>query len=343
MNFIKKAADYDLVALGEVMLRLTPHDGNTLTQCDTLSAHVGGSELNVISAASMTGGINSALLTKFPENKLGHFAASKVRSGAVSDKFIAYDTAPGARLGVYYYEKGSSPRKSAVVYDRANSSVCRLSKDDIPEEIFNKTRIFHISSITLALSSSLRETALYIIKKMKENGAAISFDVNYRAALWSEEEARSVIEKILPMVDILFVSEETSRRMFQKNGTLAEIQKSFSDTYGCKIVATTERVAVSPTCHNFGSVIYFNGKYYSEAPYEGIDVIDRIGSGDAYVGGVLSSLLKSDDILSAVSHGNALAALKSTVIGDMAPFTASDVENVIASHKKDGPQDEMVR
>ena len=116
---------------------------------------------------------------------------------------------------LYYYESGAYPRKSSVIYDRANSSFCSLSLDELPEDIYAKTKIFHISSITIALDPSLKETAIKMIHTFHEAGASISFDVNYRASLWSAEEAKKTVEAIFPYVDFLFVSEETSRRMLQ--------------------------------------------------------------------------------------------------------------------------------
>ena len=178
---------------------------------------------------------------------------------------------------------------------------------------------------------------------MKEHGVAISFDVNYRAALWSEDEARELIKTILPVVDILFVSEETSRRMMQKQGTLDEIMKSYADEYGCKIVATTRREAVSPTRHNFGSRVYYDGQFYEEPHYKNIEVIDRVGSGDAYVAGVLYGILSGGTIEEAMSYGNALSAIKNTVSGDMSISSIDEVETVIRAHRSTGVQDEMVR
>lgn len=109
---------------------------------------------------------------------------------------------------------GAAPRKPTIVYDRFNASVCGLTMDDIPAEAFSSARMFHLSGISLALGT--RDVAIQVLKKFKENGALISFDVNYRANLWGEDEARETIKGILPLVDVLFVSEETSRRMFQK-------------------------------------------------------------------------------------------------------------------------------
>lgn len=342
MDFIKEKAEFDLVSFGEVMLRLSPPNKEKISQSETFEKNCGGSEFNVASGAASLG-IRAAVVTKLPKNKMGHFIARRIRYGNVSDDYVIWDNSDTKRLGIYYYESGVYPRKSAVVYDRANASVCSLKLSEIPDDIYNKTRVFHISSISLALDPNLRETALAMIKLMKKNGVAISFDVNYRATLWSEEEAREVIEKIFPLVDILFVSEETSRRMLQRTGTLDEIMRGYAEDYGCKIVATTRREVVSPTKHNFGSRIYYNGKFYEEPQYENIEVIDRVGSGDAYVAGVLYGILSDGDIERAMSVGNALSAIKNTVSGDMSISSKDEVESVIKSHLSTGKQDEMVR
>lgn len=338
----KENTEYDLIGMGEVMLRLSPPGKEKISQSETFEKNAGGSELNVVSGAAMLG-LRSAIITKLPKNKMGHFIRNKIRYGNVSDDHIVYDTSPNNRLGIYYYESGVYPRKSSCIYDRAASSMCSLRMDEIDPDVFNQTKIFHISSITLALDPGLRETALEIIRKFKETGTLISFDVNYRATLWSEEEAKSVIESIFPLVDLLFVSEETSRRMLQRKGTLEEIMQGYAKDYGCRLVATTRREVVSPTRHNFNSKILFEGEFYEEQPYNEIEVIDRIGSGDAYLAGVLYGLVKNRDIVSALEVGNALSAVKNTVQGDMSASSIEEIRQVISSHKATGPQDEMVR
>lgn len=338
----KENTEYDLIGMGEVMLRLSPPGKEKISQSETFEKNAGGSELNVVSGAAMLG-LRSAIITKLPKNKMGHFIRNKIRYGNVSDDHIVYDTSPNNRLGIYYYESGVYPRKSSCIYDRAASSMCSLRMDEIDPDVFNQTKIFHISSITLALDLDLRETALEIIRKFKETGTLISFDVNYRATLWSEEEAKSVIESIFPLVDLLFVSEETSRRMLQRKGTLEEIMQGYAKDYGCRLVATTRREVVSPTRHNFNSKILFEGEFYEEQPYNEIEVIDRIGSGDAYLAGVLYGLVKNRDIVSALEVGNALSAVKNTVQGDMSASSIEEIRQVISSHKATGPQDEMVR
>lgn len=342
MDFLKKETEFDIIGLGEVMLRLSPPNKEKISQSETFEKNAGGSELNVVSGAAMLGA-RSAIITKIPKNKMGHFIRNKIRYGNVSDDYIVYDESPQKRLGIYYYESGAYPRKSSVIYDRANASMCSLRLNEIPEDIYAKTKIFHISSISLAIDPALRETCIELIKRFKEAGAAISFDVNYRAALWSEEEAKATIEKIFPYIDLLFVSEETSRRMLQRTGSLKEIMQGYIDDYGCKMVATTQREVVSPTHHNFGSKILYGGKTYEEEPYMNIEVIDRIGSGDAYLAGVLYGLIKTGDIQSALEIGNALSAVKNTILGDMSASSIDEIESVIKSHKATGRQDEMVR
>ena len=131
-----------------------------------------------------------------------------------------------------------------------------------------------------------------MIRRFKEAGALISFDVNFRGNLWTGDEARECIEQILPYVDIFFCSEETARLTFLKEGDAKSIMKSFTEDYPISVVASTQRIVHSPTIHTFGSVIYDarTDRYYEEEPYRNIEVIDRIGSGDAYVSGVLYGL-----------------------------------------------------
>lgn len=334
--------EFDLIGLGEVMLRLSPEGKEKISQGETFEKNAGGSELNVVSGAAMLG-IRSAIITKLPENKIGHFIRNKIRYGNVSDDYVVYDTSMEKRLGLYFYESGAYPRKSSVIYDRAGSSMTTLSLNEIDSSVYHKASIFHISSISLALGESLQQTAMEVIRRFKEGGAAISFDVNYRATLWPEETARKVIEQVLPYVDILFVSEETSRRMLQKTGTLDEIMKQYSDTYGCKVVATTQREAISPTRHNFTSRIYSNGTFYEEKPYCNIEVVDRIGSGDAYVAGVLYGILKGVSIQDALEIGNAMAAVKNTVPGDMSASSITEIREIIKAHHASGIQEEMNR
>ncbi len=333
--------EFDMVSFGEVMLRLSPPDKEKISHGHMFEKNAGGSELNVAAGAAFLGS-RTAIITKLPDNKIGRFIKYKIRYVNVSDDHVIYDKSDEKRLGVYYYETGAYPRKSAVVYDRANSSATNISLDEIDPKIFSSTRLFHISGVSLALNG-MRETGIELIKKFKEGGSAISFDVNYRATLWGEEEAKEIITSILPYVDVLFISEETSRKMMGRTGTMEEIMKQYTEEYNCKVVLTTQRDVISPTKHNFGSTIYSDGKYYQEPKYANIDIVDRLGSGDAYVAGALHGLLATDDCQKALEFGNAMGATKNTIHGDLALCSLDEIESIIKSHKNTGAQEEMSR
>ncbi|HWT26343.1 MAG TPA: sugar kinase [Mobilitalea sp.] len=335
MNDINEKRTFDLLALGEILLRLSPLSDERLVRGDLLQKQTGGAELNVVSGASMLG-LHTGIISKIPSNDIGYFVKNYIRFCGVSDDYLIYDDSKEARLGIYFYENGAHPRKPAIVYDRLHSSMRTLHKDEIPDEIFSATRCFHTSGITLALNEKIRDTAIELIKKFKKNNTLISFDVNYRANLWTGEEARKCIEQILPYVDIFFCSEETARLTFAKTGTAHEIMKEFTEEYPISIVASTQRIVHSPKIHTFGSVIYSKAedKYYEEEPYRNIEVIDRIGSGDAYVSGVLYGLLADEfDCRRALEYGNASSAMKSTIHGDLPSCNLSEIDRLIQNHK----------
>lgn len=336
--------EFDVIGFGEIMLRLSPAGPERLSQCELLEKRPGGSELNVVSGISLLG-LRTGFSTKVPNNDMGKFIKNKIRFYGVSDDFLIYDPSPKSRIGIYYYESGAYPRKPAVIYDRADSSINTVSIDQIDPIIYSSARVFHTSGISLALSEQTRQTALAMIKRFKQSGTLISFDINYRANLWNEAEARAVMEEVLPYVDILFVSEETSRRMMQKTGTLEQILRGYCQDYGCKIVASTQRKVKSPKNHSFNSTIYLHedGKCYTGLPFEDIDVIDRIGSGDAYVAGALFGLLRYGSVQSAVDFGNAMSAVKNTIVGDMPASDFEEISRVIAVHQSDAPGDELNR
>ena len=270
---------FDLLTFGEIMLRLSPESNERIAKCRIFEKHIGGAELNVACGVSLNG-LRTGVISKIPDSALGDFVRNKVRFNGVSDDYLIYDHDSKARLGVYYYEMGAFPRKPQIVYDRAGSAITKIKLEDLDPEMFTNTRCFHTSGISLALSKECREVGIEMIKRFKEAGALISFDVNFRGNLWTGEEAKECIEGILPYVDIFFCSEDTARLTFKKTGNLKEILKSFTEDYPISIVAATQRTVHSPKQHSFGSVIYNakEDKYYEEEPYRNIEVIDRIGS-----------------------------------------------------------------
>ena len=303
-----KGRTFDLLTLGQVLLRLSPPDNDRLSRGDTFVKQVGGAELNVAVGASLLG-LRTGVISKLPSHDIGSFMKGKIRSFGVSDDFFMYDHSPSARVGIYYYENGAYPRKPKVIYDRVNSSFFTLDINEIPEEVYTAPKCFHTTGITLALSEKIRETTIEMIKRFKEAGTLVSFDVNFRGNLWSGDEARECIERILPYVDIFFCSEDTARLTFLKIGSAKEMMKSFT-----------------------------------KEPYRDIEVVDRIGSGDAYISGALYGLLSSGgDCQKAVTFGNATAAVKNTIPGDLPSSNLEEIETIIKAHNQTGPQSEMAR
>lgn len=336
---------YDLLTLGEILLRLSSRGNERNSVCEIFEKKVGGAELNVACGVSQLG-LHTGIISKLPSNSIAEYAIRQIRSNGVETEFLLRDEHKDARIGIYYYEQGAFPRKPEVVYDRLHTAAREMSFDEYPEEMYQKARCFHTSGITLALNENCRNTAFGMIKKFKENGAKISFDVNFRMNLWNGKEAKECIEQILPYVDIFFCSEDTARLTFEKEGSLKEIMKKFAMEYDIEIVASTKRVVRSPKIHDFGSVIYDakTDEYYEEKPYEGIEVVDRIGSGDTYVAGVLYGLLaEPGNCASALQYGNAAGTMKNTVPGDIPVMNLSELDDMIAEHGNTGYHSEMKR
>ncbi len=340
---MKKA--FDLVSLGELMLRLSPPDNERITRGDSFGKQVGGAEMNAIAGTAMLG-LRCGIISKLPANDLGTYIKNRVRQCGVSDDYLVYDDDKDARLGVYYYENGAYPRKPRIVYDRKNTSVNKIDVSDYGDELYSSARCFHTSGITLALSPQCRKTAIEMMKRFKEQGAMLSFDVNFRGNLWTGAEAKECIEEILPYVDIFFCSEDTARLTFLKEGDAKSIMKSFAKEYPISLVASTQRVVHSPKRHTFGSIIYSakDDTFYEEAPYADIEVVDRIGSGDAYISGVLYGLLAHEgNYVKALEFGNATSALKNTIPGDLLSTDLKEIEGIIREHKSTGRIAEMDR
>lgn len=332
-NFRNKK--YGLSSCGEVLLRLSPINNEILVQGKFLEKNIGGAELNVVSGVSNLG-VKTSFITKLPKNELGRYAKREMRANGVNIDNIIFDNSDKKRLALYFYEYGVAPRKPNIFYDRKNSSFQFLELKELDKNIFKESEIFHISGITLGLCEKSKKLTKELISAYKENQTIISFDVNFRRELWKEEKyARREMEEILPYIDILFASEETFRKMFKRIGTLEEIMREFAKKYNIKVIASTQRKVNSPKSHDFSSTIYEKkgDKIYREKVYRNINVLDRIGSGDSYIAGVLYGILKYNSIEKALQFGDAFGTIKSTIVGDINNVSCEMVENIIFTHK----------
>ena len=331
--------EWDLITMGQLLVRLSPPGFGRLSRAGSLDVNVGGAELNVAAGAAELG-LRTAFFSRLADNAVGDMARSVIRSFGVSDRYLLRDPSPDSRVGLYYYEYAAAPRTPLVVYDRKDPGFYGLRPEDADPAMFRAARCFHVSGITLGLGPQVRETAIRCMKAFREAGALISFDVNFRANLWTGEEARQTIREILPLVDIFFCSDSTALLTFGLEGSPREKIRAFAEEFPLRAVFSTIRTIHEDGTQDFGSCGYdaASGAFFEEAPYTGIRPIDRIGSGDAYCAGVLAGLLSGEEafgekaITRAVRCGNAAAALKNSVAGDLPQMTRKEVEALMEAH-----------
>jgi 2-dehydro-3-deoxygluconokinase len=317
----------DVVTFGEAMIRLSPPHFRRLEQTTTLEVTVGGAELNVAVGVSRLG-LSSTWVSCLPKNPLGRMAQNKARELGVDTRWIEWD--PNGRMGLYFVEYGSTPRPSAVIYDRASSSISRLDGVDFKwETILRGARVFHTSGITTALSERASEQVHDAMETARGLGALVSYDLNYRARLWSEDKARTVQEPLMSLVDVLITTEEDTRRVFGIEGTdYEEVAKKLADRFGFKIVTITLRGDHSVLRNEWTAIAYAEDAIVRDRSYD-IEIVDRVGGGDAYAAGFIYGLLESD-VAGAVRYGNAFSALKQTMWSDFCWATRDEVEALLA-------------
>jgi 2-dehydro-3-deoxygluconokinase len=313
----------DVVTFGESMIRLCPPNFQRLEQANTFDVNIGGAELTVAAGVSRLG-IKSAWVSRLPSNPLGRMIENKARSFGVDTSHILW-TKDG-RVGLYFVEYGASPRPSSVFYDRAHSSISYIQPGEINwENILLGTRLFHISGITPALSDTASQVTMEALSKAKKLGTIVSYDLNYRAKLWTEEKAKSVQTPLMEFVDILITTEEDVKRVFGvQDSDYRRVAEKLSQMFGINIVTITLRNTPSVWKNNWSALAYSNGKNYEDVTYD-IEVVDRVGGGDNYAAGFIYGYL-TKDIEYGVRFGNAFSALKHTSWGDFNFTTLEEVQ-----------------
>ena len=319
---------FDIVAFGEAQLRLATQNFQRLEQASSLDATIGGAELNVMVTMQRLG-LKTSYVTRLPKNPLGRMVQNKAREHGVDTSHVIWSD--GDRLGVYFLEFGALPRPSSILYDRANSAISKIQPGMVDwDNIFAQAKAFHITGITPALSGSCLETTGEAMSKAHEKGLLVSFDLNYRAKLWSQEQAKAGLSPLMKYVDVLVTTEEDTARVFQIEGKdWKEVARKLADTFGCKIVAITLRENITVWRNNWTAIILADGRIYEDQTYE-VEVVDRVGSGDAFAGGFLYGYLTGKGIETSLKYGNAGALLKHSCPGDLAWFTLEEVEKLIA-------------
>ena len=318
----------DVITFGETMIRLSPPNYRRLEQSNLLEVNVGGSEWNVAVGLSRLG-IESAWVSRLPNNTLGYMIRNKAREHGVDTSYIVW--ASGGRVGLYFAEFGASPRPSSVLYDRANSAISQIKPGEINwESIFQGAKWFHTSGITPALSPDAAQVTAEALKTAKKAGCKVSYDLNYRARLWTEEQARDCQEPFLEHVDILFSTEEDTKKVLGITGQdYREVAKKLAEKFNFDAVCITLREDLSVLRNRWTAIAYSAGKIYDDKTYD-VEIIDRVGAGDSFTAGFIYGYL-TGDVAKGVKYGNAFSALKHSIPGDANWTTLSDVENLIKS------------
>lgn len=331
-----------IVTFGEIMMRLAPTGYLRMSQTKQLEMTFGGGEANVaVSLANY--GKEARFVTGLPDNDIGAACKGELRRWGVDISKII--TKPG-RMGIYFCEKGASQRPSKVIYDRADSVVSKLSATDFDwDNILEGAEWFHFTGITPALSDSMAEATLAACQTAKKKGIPISCDLNYRKKLWSREKAGKVMGELMPYVDLLIANEEDAADVFGIHAAASNITKGEINLDGyrsvaeqliarfdVKKVAITLRESVSASCNHWSALLYDGKELYVSKKYT-MQIVDRVGGGDSFGGGLIYGLTEGYDCQKALEFAVAASCLKHSIEGD---FNAVSVAEVTALAGGDG-------
>ena len=309
-----------VITFGEIMMRLNPPGYLRFLQTETFDATYGGGEANV--AVSLVNyGNDAAFVSKVPDHEIGQNAINALRRYGVDTSMILRG---GPRLGIYFCEKGASQRGSKVVYDRAGSSIALAKRDEFDwDKIFEGADWFHFTGITPALGGEMPEICLDACVAAHKKGLTVSCDLNYRGKLWTREKAGEVMGKLMPYVDVCIAKEEDAKDVFgiaaentdieggklDREGYIS-VAKQLTDRFKFKAVAITLRGSISASQNNWSGMLYVDGKAHFAKNYL-IQLVDRVGGGDSFGGGLIHALRKwPEDYQKAIEFAVAASCLK---------------------------------
>ncbi|MGN1195538.1 MAG: PfkB family carbohydrate kinase [Acutalibacteraceae bacterium] len=326
-----------VVCFGEIMLRLAPNGYYRFFQNDQMQATFGGGEANVaVSLANY--GQDVSYVTKLPSHAIGQAAVNSLRAFGVDTSDIVRG---GERVGIYYLEKGASQRGSVCIYDRAHSSIQTADRADFDwDKILDGADWFHFTGITPALGENLVDICLDACKAAKEKGVKISCDLNYRGKLWTREQAREAMTKLCEYVDVCISNEEDAKDVFgieaentdiyggklNKEG-YKSVAKQLMDRFGFEKVAITLRTSISASDNDWAGMLY-DGKDYCFSKEYHLHIVDRVGGGDSFGGGLIYALRSGKSTQQAIDFAVAASALKHSIEGDFNRVSVSEVEKL---------------
>lgn len=309
---------FDVVAPGEVMLRLAARPPTRLEQAPQLDVSYGGTEANVLCALARLGH-RTAWISALPANVWGERLVRELRGHGVDVGHVHWRE--GGRIGTYFIEYGVAPRPIRVVYDRKDSAFALLDESEVDWPAVAQARVVHVTGVTAALGPRPRRLFERAVESARARGALLSLDVNYRTALWSPEEARAYLEPVLRQVGLLFVGVEDARRIFRLTGE--------PEAVAAGLRALAPEAVVALTLGDQGSVVLTDRPRRPTRLYSLDVVADRVGAGDAFAAGFLHGWLTTGDAQRAQDLGTALAALKCTMWGDIAVIRPGELEELL--------------
>ena len=326
-----------VVTFGEIMLRLAPNGYYRFFQDDQLQATLGGVEANVaVSLANY--GLDVAFVTKLPTHAIGQSAVNSLRKYGVDTSKIVRG---GDRVGIYFLEKGASQRGSVCIYDRAHSAIAEAQPSEFDwDSIFEGVEWFHFTGITPALGENMVETCRQACIAAKKRGVKISCDLNYRGKLWTRAEAQATMTDLCQYIDVCIANEEDAKDVFgieaentdiyggklNKEG-YKSVAKQLADKFGFEKVAITLRTSISANDNDWAAMLYDGENYCFSKEYH-LHIVDRVGGGDSFGGGLIYSLLSGKNSQDAIEFAVAASALKHSIEGDYNMVTVSEVEKL---------------
>lgn len=332
-----------IVTFGEIMLRLAPPGFQRFTQARVFEVVYGGGEANVaVSLANF--GEDVEFVTRLPKNELGDACLNSLRSYGIHTSHIVRG---GDRLGIYFLETGAAQRGSKVVYDRSNSSFATIQTGMIHwESVFEGVDWFHWTGITPAVSQGAADVCREAIQVARKMGVTVSCDLNYRAKLWKwGKNAGEVMTELVSMCDVALGNEEDADKVFRIKAPEADVTAGKVEAghylFVCeelankfpslKTISITLRGSISASHNTWSGVLWQSGKFFSAPTYNILPIVDRVGGGDSFMGGLIYGLRNyRDDPQKALNFAAAAACLKHSILGDFNAVSVSEVETLMA-------------
>jgi 2-dehydro-3-deoxygluconokinase len=345
-----QSCEFDLLSLGECMIRLSPPGHQRIEMTPIFEAYAGGGEYNVAYALARYG-LRTGWISRLTDNPLGHFIRNHAQASGMNLSEVLWVPYDGVgrteRIGLNFTEVGIGVRPSVTMYDRGHTAVSHMKPGDVDwKRIFakRKTRWFHTGGIFTALSDACAGVALESMKAAREAGTIVSYDLNFRSKLWNSKKAIEVTKTLIPHIDVLIGNEEDFQKVLgvAVEGTDDHLKKLPVDGYQkmvgkvvslyphIRIVGTTLREVVSSTLNNWSAILYCDGAFHLSRRYENLDVEDRVGGGDGFCSGLIYGLLHSMPPQECVEMGAAHGGLLQSTRGDTSMVTMEEIRHVMA-------------